>query len=117
MIIPHRLCGNSVHLGSGDDQGIIHGPFGPVGPHELGMDKLSKPQIYARATIRVHAMEHSPISLNDEHAYTARNKRACSAITSVSHLQTVKHATIELIRTDIHAYPYAHDLARCANRG
>ena len=117
MIIPHRLCGNSVHLGSDDDHGIIHGPFGPVGPHEIRIYEPSKPHIYARATMRVHAVERPTSSLNDEHAYTARNKRARSAITSVSHLQTVKHATIELIRTDIHFYPYAHDLARCANRG
>ena len=117
MIVPHRLCDNSACLGSDDGQGIIHSPFGAVGPHELGLYELSKPHIYARATMRVHAMERSPSSLNEEHAYTARSKRACSVIIPVAHQWTVKHATIELIRTDIHAYPYAHDSAKCANRG
>ena len=85
MIIPHRLCGNSVHLGSDDDQGIIHGPFGPVGPHDLRIYELSKPHISARATMRVHGMQRSTSSLNDDHAYTARNKRACSVIITVPH--------------------------------
>ena len=117
MIVPHRLCDNSVPLDSNNSQCIIHGPFGPVGPHKLRIYELSRPLIYARLTMRVHAMERSPRSFNEEHAYTTRNKPACSVITSVSHLQTIKHATIELIMADIHAYPYAHDLARCANRG
>ena len=117
MIVSHRLCDNSVPLDSNNSQCIIHGPFGPVGPHELRIYELSRPLIYARLTMRVHAMERSPSSLNEEHAYTARSKRACSVIIPVAHQWTVKHATIELIRTDIHAYPYAHDSARCANRG